>query len=429
MERPLLGRSHLKGPSKMLRNILDSAGLNPKLCADLLGLDHKLFQQWLVGQRAIPSYVVPELSTVLGVPPEAIIQPSPSGPSSVENAPAIWFKFRDGEKLSESDREIVVVIRRLGHFIDQMEDLTASKSITWRLLFELIRKEGDRQASPIEQGRRAAHILRTERQFGFPTVTTRGISGTGDVFRENLRSIGIRIIETPLQKSLLEGCCFYVGSPGSEKPCLFANTYQQTWFRRNRVLMHELAHAIFDIETSAASLDFANEERRKGLEELRADAFAQEILVPGAVLNHIAQTKGLKWDHLSSYDIAVLVAHTQVEQRLVIKAAMENGFVDPAKAEAYMDADIHQELKALTQRALSTQEFIEARGFRSLIPAEHRTTTVPSRALRLPLPYVCRVVQLAKENVISLGKAAQMLMIEKETLQERFGDRLAEVVA
>ena len=156
----------------MLRNVIESAGLNSKLCADLLGLDHKLFHDWLAGKRPIPSYVVPELAAVLGVPPDTILESSPSSPASMENAPAIWFKFRAGDKLIESDREIVVVIRRLGHYIDQLEDLTKNRSLSWQLLFELIRKEVDKQASPVEQGKIAAQILRTERQFGFAIITT-----------------------------------------------------------------------------------------------------------------------------------------------------------------------------------------------------------------------------------------------------------------
>ena len=91
-----------------------------------------------------------------------------------------------------------------------------------------------------------------------------------------------------------------------------------------------------------------------------------------------------------------------------------------------MSADIHQDLKSLTERALDTQEFTELRGATAVISAEARTTTIPGRALRLPLPYVCRVIELARDSSISMGKAAQMFMIDKKTLFERFGNKLEE---
>jgi Zn-dependent peptidase ImmA (M78 family) len=414
----------------MLKNILESAGLNAKVCADLLGLDHKLFHKWLAGDRPIPGYIVPELSSVLGVSRDAVLGLSTSE-GSVENAPGVWFKFRAGDRLIEADRELVLVVRRLGHYMDELEELSATRSVSWSLIFKEARKEFAKQASPVEQGRAAARYIRSVRGFGVPQRSLHGFTGAGDILRDNLRNMGVRIVETPLPKSNVEGCSFYVGAPGSEKPCLVANTYKQTWFRRNMVLAHELAHSLFDIETTAASVDFVDDSGKRQFEELRADAFAQELLVPKNVLHHIAQTNALKWDSLTDRDLALLVALTQVEQRAVIKAAADAGFINPDLADAYRALDIHQHLKALTERALSTHEFIEARHIAkgTIIAAEARTTTVPTRALRLPLPYVAKVVELAKSDDISRGKAAQLLMIDKDTFIERFGKILEQAAA
>lgn len=351
--------------------------------------------------------------------------------AAVENAPAVWFKFRAGDKLTETDREIVVVIRKLAHFMDQLERLTQTRAVGWKVLFEVIRREVDKQASPVEQGRAAARILRAERQFGYPGAKLLGITGTGDIIRGNLRALGVRVVETPLQHSQLEGCSFYVGAPGEEKPCIFANTYKQTWFRRNVVLMHELAHAIFDIDTNAASVDFTGEGERRQLEELRAQAFAQEALIPREVLAHIGATQGLRWESLSARDLATLVAYSQVEQRTVVRASVDANLVPAELAEAYCRYEIHDELQALTDRALSTREFIEKAQIdrTAIIPAEDRTTTIPSRALRLPLPYVARVIELAQGQLISIGKAAQMLMVDRDTFDRRFGRFVREATA
>ena len=316
--------------------------------------------------------------------------------------------------------------------MDQLERLTNERAVSWKALFETIRREVNKQASPNEQGRQAAKFFRSARQLGFPNTALPTFRGIGDILRDNLRSLGLRIVETPLQVSQLEGCCFYVGTSGDQKPCLFANTYKQTWFRRNMVLMHELAHAIFDIEAAAASIDFLDEDdTTQQLEEVRAQAFAQECLVPKEILRHIAQTRGLKWDFLKAKDLALLVAYTQVELKTVLKAAVDAGFISPDLAEQYSKAYIHEDLKQLTERALSTQEFVQSKKLNpgKIIRAEDRTTTIPSRALRLPLPYVARVVDLTKDEVISSGRAAQMLMVDREIFEQRFGGCLGEVPA
>lgn len=196
-------------------------------------------------------------------------------------------------------------------------------------------------------------------------------------------------------------------------------------------MMHELAHAIFDIEASAASLDFVEGEEKRQYEEVRAHAFAQESLAPAELLNHIARTNGLKWDALSPFDLALLVAYTQVELRVVLKSAVDSGFIGPETSERYLNQDIHAELKKLTERALSTQEFIDARGIgrTSLISASARTATIPSRPLRLPLPYVAKIIDLVRNSDISLGKAAQMLMVDRDVFLQRFGHLLLEVAA
>jgi Zn-dependent peptidase ImmA (M78 family) len=415
----------------MLKTILDSTGLNTKVCADLLGLDHKLFRCWVEGQRPIPGYIISELCSVLGVSSAAITSTTPGGSSAVEDAPAIWFRFRSGEKLTDADRELVVVIRKLGHHMDELEELTGSRGVLWSLVFEGIRKEVNKHASFVDQGKAAGKYFRQARQLGFPMVTRDGVKGNGDVLRDNLRNMGLRVVESPMPLSSLEGCSFYVGSPGAEKPCLFANTYKQTWFRRNMVLLHELAHAIFDIETTAASLDFLGHPDQRQIEELRADAFAQEVLAPQELLHHIAETNGLRWDRLDSKSLALLVAHTQVEQRMVVKAALDAKFITEELAGHYRSFEIHDDLRALSERALSTEEYIETKRLSqfAVISPEVRTTTVPARALRLPLPYVIKVVELAKSNDISYGKAAQMLMIDKETLLQRFGPMLEEGMA
>jgi Zn-dependent peptidase ImmA (M78 family) len=77
------------------------------------------------------------------------------------------------------------------------------------------------------------------------------------------------------------------------------------------VILHECGHAIFDVESSIASLDFQGFGDRNDVIEERADAFAQECLLPIEVLRPLGSTSAvLNGNTLSRELLADLVAHT-----------------------------------------------------------------------------------------------------------------------
>lgn len=403
----------------MLDTILKATGLDAHACAGLLGINPVVFDEWAAGQRTIPESYLLLLSDVLGVDPAVIRSSSKRTHRSEEYTPAIWYKLR-GENLVDADRESVLLIRQLGRYQNEIEEVTGKKAIGWKLLFETIRQANDAQAPPSEQGRRAARALRES------TSLSHCATGIGEVFRGNLRRLGVLVIESPIPRSRIEGCSFYVGAHPMERPCVFANTYESTWFRRNVVLMHEIGHAIFDAPSSGASLDFIDSDETNELAEQRAQAFAQEALLPREVLHHIAQSHGIKWASLTSDDMAVLVAETQVEQRTVARAAVDGGFVPAEREEASRNFEISDRLRQLTERALSTAEYLETLGpdGEQRLMLGMRTATIPSRPIRLPVPYVRGVVSALQEKKISRGKAAELLMIDKHDLDSRFGEQL-----
>jgi hypothetical protein len=236
--------------------------------------------------------------------------------------------------------------------------------------------------------------------------------------------LGILVIESPIQESRVEGCCFYVGAHPMERPCVFANSYRSRWFRRNVILMHEIAHAIFDAPSSGASLDFVNADERNEISEQRAQAFAQEALLPRESLNHIAQSLGIKWDAISPEGMAHLVAETHVEQNVVARAAVAAGFILPEDETGLRELDITSWLRQISDRILTTSEYLEKYGAREKqkMMLGKRTTTIPSRSLRLPVPYIRGVIDALQEKTISKGRAAELLMIDKYDLESRFGE-------
>ncbi len=404
----------------LLQRLLSSAELNPDACATLLGISPKVFSEWLSGQSVIPESMVPMLSAVFSVAPERLNMSAKAAKylDEADVTPQIWFKFR-GPGLIDADREVVVLIRQLGHYLNELEEVTRQKSVQWRSLFDSIRATVDLQAAAREQGRMAARTFRQS------TSLAHGANGSGEILRGMLRSLGILVIETPLKDSRIEGCSFFVGSTNSPRPCAFANTYNVNWYRRNAVLMHEIGHSIFDAFVGA-SIDFTSSEGNDAV-EIRAQAFAQESLVPREVLHHIAQHYGIKWNALTAPALAQLVAETHVELRTVLAAAVDGGFVAPDSADELKRVDISTYLRQFSAHALSTEEYLEKIGSTGAEWIGKRTTTLPSRSIRLPIGYVKLVLDAYQNRQISLGKASEFLMIDEDDFKTRFSNIVNEV--
>jgi Zn-dependent peptidase ImmA (M78 family) len=400
----------------MLQRVLNSAGLDVRSCAELLGFNPDIFALWAANPNQIPESVVPLLSAVLSVP-QALFAISPKAAKHLKDSdviPQIWYKFR-GENLQESDREYVVLIRQIGHYLNELEEVTRQKSVQWKSLFESIRTTVDIQAPPTEQGKAAASIFRQSTALGH------GASGSGDVLRGFLRALGVLVVESPLADSRIEGCSFYVGSTNSPRPCAFANSHHTTWFRRNAILMHEVGHAIFE-HLAGASLDFSGAGDAHDSIELRAQAFAQAALIPKEVLFHVAQSRGIKWAALNEYALAQLVADTHVEQKLVVSAAADYGFIEAERQDDLNRLDIHAELLALSDHALSTEQFLDKNGEHASDWIGKRATTLSAKSIRLPIGYVNAVVDAYKNRQISPAKAAEYLIIDEQEFTDRFGD-------
>ncbi len=404
----------------MLQNILDAADLDARTVAGLLGVNPEVFAAWACGQEAVPESYVPLLGAVLSVSPSTLLQPAKATRRFLErdSTPQIWFKFR-GRGLVQADREYVVMIRMMGHYLNELEEVTRQKSVQWRTVFETIRSSVSVQAPVKEQGRSAARIFRQSTSLGH------GATGAGDVLRGFLRSMGILAVEIPIADSIVEGCSFYVGAEAFPRPCVFANSHHATWFRRNEILMHELGHAIFEPFTGA-TLDLVNGPADEDI-EIRAQAFAQEVLVPREVLLHASQSLGYKWNALNAESLANLVASTHVEPRTLLAAAQDAGFLDTAQADEFRRIDTSKVLQKVSEHALSTEEFLEKTGTTEQEWIGKRTTTLTARPMRLPIGYVNAVVEAYRNRQISPSKAATYLMVEEGEFVQRFGEIYEEV--
>lgn len=398
----------------ILKNIIESTKLDPEFCADLLGVAPDQFEEWLTGVRPLPRFVIPEISSILGITEKTLLQASTgAGESYATLAPAIWYKLRDS-KLVQADREMVALVRKLGYYMDQLAAVRGEKLRRFEPLFRSIRDRVDRTAPPALQGKGAA------RDFRSMTDLEHGQVAIGEWIRRALRTLGVLTLESPL-KSAVEGCAFSVGSVSGPTPCVFANSYKSTWFRRNAVIMHEVGHAIFDLESEQISIDYTTDASDE-LKDQRAQAFAQECLVPKSVLVQLANRFGLKWGSISAANLATLVGYSHVEQRLVLRAAYDSELISAEQLEAYGALDCASELRELTTHALSTREYLRKQAVE--MPkwiAENRNTDLGRRSLRLPSLYVGQVIEALNGQQISESKAAVMLMMDRETFVTRFG--------
>jgi len=393
---------------------LNVSGLDAATCAGLLGYSPRLFQEWAAGQQLIPPSIASHIASVLGVDANDLMAP-PKQPVSVDEIePAIWFKLRS-ENLGPADKELVFLVRQLGTFYEELERVRSQGGASgWQLAFLQVRQQINTQAPPREQGREAAQVLRS--RMGWNT----GRTGIGEIIRGSLRNLGILIVESPIRASKIEGCAFHVGD--SQRPCIFVNNHGTTWFRRNAVILHELAHLIFDLPSEGASLDVYNHSPENEISELRAEAFAQEAAAPKEVLAHVAQKHGISWTApFKVDDLATLVADTHVEPRLIVRAAIESGLLASTQKDVLLGLQIWDRLKQLSEHALSTKEYLEFVGQEESEPWNlRRNTTIPSRTLRLPVTYVKNVLEACEEGIISISRAARLLMIDEHVFLERF---------
>lgn len=411
----------------MLKQILEATRLDPAFCAEALRVPLRDFQDWLDQKQPLPRYVVAELCNILGVDPSRLTSRVAASNAALI-APAVWFKLRD-ERLMDADRRTVALIRRLGYAVSQFERISEGQgSAAWNALSQAVLGRVDRSAPPADQGQNAAIAFRAA--LGLE----HGQKGVGEILRPLLRRRGLLLIESPISKSGLEGCTFAVGARDFERPCVFVNTFRSTWFRRNEIILHEVCHAIFDLANDQVSLDFrGSPDEGEDFAEVRARFFSQNVLVPKSVLVHCQNRLGMKWHELTAENIAHLIAETHAEQRTVLRAALAAGLIDQPLFESYLKLDCASHLKAMSERALMTHEFL------SKLPQQKREeiaflnrvrkTTLGRSDLRLPISHIQRVLTAVGNQEISPRKGAELLLMEPFVFEKRFRDLLPERAA
>lgn len=402
----------------MLRDILGSTSLESGLIADLLRVPQQQLMSWVEGTRPVPRFAQKELATILGFELSAL------NAANAEDSlrPTIWYKLRSHDHHSEADKAVVAFVRKLGANFADVRFLAGwwESSDVSKDLIESVRNKVDPSAPIAQQARVAAETLRAAMGWDH------GALGIGNLIRPNLLRTGIIVVESSVSGSELEGCCFSVKLHGSDTQCVFANTYQSDWFRRNSVIGHEIGHVLFDLIFEQATVDYRSDDLSDPREE-RADRFARELLVPLVVLKHWENQFGIHWSALTLDSLAQLIAECHVDAKTLLKSALDNSLISAGDYERYSTYPWLNAVKSYSDHALTTEEFVE-----KLKPEEaewflkKRTVRVGKHDFLLPIGYLKAVLELHDSRRITTSRAAELTMMDRDAFEERFGLRTEE---
>jgi Zn-dependent peptidase ImmA (M78 family) len=197
--------------------------------------------------------------------------------------------------------------------------------------------------------------------------------------------------------------------------------------------MHELGHAIFD-QADGGKVDLTQslskaEPDGESVSELRAQAFAKHVLLPYKLIISVCSQYSISLSELTTYDLARLVEKTHVGKHTLIEALRDYNLIDDEQVRCYQDYNIASELRQLTDHALSLKEYLQKFGEEKAREwLNKRTTQHGKRRLILPVPYVRAVLDAVTQFSISIGKAAELLMIDTYTFEQRFPEYVEAVM-
>ncbi len=249
----------------------------------------------------------------------------------------------------------------------------------------------------IGQGQRCAGALRA--WHGLPP---NGI--VPDVFGW-LRRHGMRVFRRRLPDSALSG--LFIRHPVAGR-CILINASEDV-YRQRFSAAHEAGHALLD-EDRTFNVSEANDDERD-YREIRANAFASAFLMPPELLRSLGSAS--EWT--SDQKIIEVAARLMVSVRALLSALRAARLIDEATRARLRDTA----LRLPAKRDPELDENLSARQLqrkRSLLDAGlHRE-------------YVVQCVEAHRQGLITLGKAAEMLLVhpgEVAELVSLFGETLA----
>jgi Zn-dependent peptidase ImmA (M78 family) len=228
--------------------------------------------------------------------------------------------------------------------------------------------------TPEQQGKEAAAAFRSEHHLG--------VQPLGDLAALVERTTGhdVAVLEAgPDEHGLTMRdpvrAVTFIGVAGTRNP-----------MRQRSTLAHELAHVIFGDWNDGEDLSARTEE------EIRADAFARHLLVPGEGLKEFLGP----WEGLSEADLSAVVQWFLVSPAIAAIALCDRGYIDTATKQEWM--------------ALSTPRLATRFGWSD----QYESLQNDSDRTRSPQRLLARAVSGYVEGVVSTQTVATLRGISAE---------------
>jgi Zn-dependent peptidase ImmA (M78 family) len=209
---------------------------------------------------------------------------------------------------------------------------------------------------------------------------------------DDFRKIGIHVFRRELKNSGISG--IYINHPKAGN-CIPVN-YLEDVYRQRFTAAHEAAHAIFDSEENVL-VSFTTWET-KNLVEIRANTFASHYLMPPEFLRNIPDVsnwnteKAIAWANKLKVSTEAL-AYALIGANLIDKPTENNIKSVRVPAELKIDPELPDSLSA---RGFELKKTLLKKGLSSR--------------------YVSMCFEAHRENIISAGRVAEMLLIDESDL-------------
>jgi Zn-dependent peptidase ImmA (M78 family) len=213
---------------------------------------------------------------------------------------------------------------------------------------------------------------------------------------DDFRKIGINIYRRKLENSDISGISLKHSSIGK----FVLVNYDEDIFRQRFTAAHEAAHAIFDMDKSD---DFLSPSKwdKNDLVEIRAETFASAYLIPQTALDTIPDNKYWSSDKLIEWALKLKVSVPALLKALKDKDLMNDEYhrtFSTRHISIPAELKIDPELKGISGKSLERKMYLLEKG--------------------ISLGYVNKCKSAYEKGAISLGRMAEMLLVDLNGLYE-----------
>lgn len=369
----------------------ESAGYTQQEVGDLLELSRSTIADIEAGRRRVDTLLLRDMAALFGVQPWQLLTP-PDRSSEIEELRKELFKELDMAGVSASNKQ------KIGRFWQMLDD------------FSWLRREFDQpyKENPLLAEARQFPSRAPEYLVEAEADRVRKLLGLGDFplcgeledLRYLIENRGIPVFMWPLDREPISGLYLRYPELG---PILLVNASQVRW-RQVFTLAHEFGHVwLHQHEHVVASRIFAPEPKRdKRVIERQANTFAAEFLMPEEGVKRAVATLAIE-EGMSSADVVRLQRYFGVSYQAMIVRLKSLRFISPQRYE-----DLRQESPVRVALRLGYEIDDSEVGKSSEIPFNQR----------FPVAYMSLVLQAWYRDEIGEGKAAELLHVDRFTLNE-----------